>query len=418
MIVSFLMIPVSLDYLNPTKFGVWLTLYSIVGWLSFFDVGLGNGLRNKLAKAIAEDNIELGRSYISTTYALLFIICLSAFGFFLIINNYLNWSIILNASDQLAPELNLLALVVVAFFLLKLALKLVGIIYIADQMPSVNNGFEFLGNLIAFFGVLAISQFSHGSLLYLGIVISLAPIPILILASFYTFVKVYRKFLPSFRWINFKYAKELSSLGGKFFVLQIASVILITTDNIIITQIIGPEAVTNYNIVYKYFSLMIIGFSIVVNTYWSAITEAYHNEDYNWIRNIMEKLNKLWIGFVLGLIIMIFLSHTVIRIWVGEKLSISNDLIISIALFVAIHTLSSIYVNFVNGIGKLKVQTVFSTIAILLNIPLSIYFARDLSYGTTGVVMSTIAVIGMGCILMIVQYKKIMAGNAKGIWNE
>jgi hypothetical protein len=38
--------------LIPTRYEIWLTLSSIVGWFSFFDVGLGHGLRNKFAPSL------------------------------------------------------------------------------------------------------------------------------------------------------------------------------------------------------------------------------------------------------------------------------------------------------------------------------------------------------------------------------
>ena len=37
-----------------------LTLSSIIGWFAFFDIGFGNGLRNKFAEAIAKGDHQLG----------------------------------------------------------------------------------------------------------------------------------------------------------------------------------------------------------------------------------------------------------------------------------------------------------------------------------------------------------------------
>ncbi|GAH31869.1 unnamed protein product, partial [marine sediment metagenome] len=54
-LISFLLVPLVLNYIDITKYGIWLTLSSIIGWFGFFDIGLGNGLRNKFAEAIAKD---------------------------------------------------------------------------------------------------------------------------------------------------------------------------------------------------------------------------------------------------------------------------------------------------------------------------------------------------------------------------
>src|SRR4029079_7746068 len=47
--VSLILVPLTIDYLNPSRYGIWLTLSSIVGWFVFFNVGLTQGLRNRFA---------------------------------------------------------------------------------------------------------------------------------------------------------------------------------------------------------------------------------------------------------------------------------------------------------------------------------------------------------------------------------
>ena len=72
--VSLLIVPVTINYINSEMYGIWLTLTSIVGWIGFFDIGFGNGLRNKLAETIAQGDYHKGKCYISTTYACLILI--------------------------------------------------------------------------------------------------------------------------------------------------------------------------------------------------------------------------------------------------------------------------------------------------------------------------------------------------------
>lgn len=72
--VSLVLITLTMHYINPMRYGIWLTLSSIIGWMAFFDIGFGSGLRNKFAEAVAKGEHELARIYVSTTYAIMSII--------------------------------------------------------------------------------------------------------------------------------------------------------------------------------------------------------------------------------------------------------------------------------------------------------------------------------------------------------
>ena len=113
---TLLLVPLTIDYVNKVQYGIWLTLSSIIAWFSFFDIGFGNGLRNKFAEAVAKGKHKLARIYLSTTYAILVILIGIVFILFLNINPFIDWAKILNTSPSMALELNILALIVFSFF--------------------------------------------------------------------------------------------------------------------------------------------------------------------------------------------------------------------------------------------------------------------------------------------------------------
>ena len=113
---GFLIVPLALNYLDTTRYGIWLALSSVIGWFGLSDLGLGYGLRNKLSESLAKDNYQLARNYVSTAYFSLLIIAGFAFLLFFLINHYLNWSSILNTKDVSNNELSLLAIYAFGFF--------------------------------------------------------------------------------------------------------------------------------------------------------------------------------------------------------------------------------------------------------------------------------------------------------------
>ena len=154
-IINLALVPLTIHYVNPTQYGIWLTLSSIVAWFSFFDIGFGHGLRNRFAEAKATGNFEKARIYVSTTYAVLTLIFAGVWVLFFAVNFFVDWSKILNAPPELATELSTLALIVFSFFCLQIVLKTINTVIIADQKPAKASLFDMLGQLIAFCYVIA-----------------------------------------------------------------------------------------------------------------------------------------------------------------------------------------------------------------------------------------------------------------------
>jgi O-antigen/teichoic acid export membrane protein len=413
-----LLVPVSLRCLTTSEYGIWLTLTSITVWFVSLDFGLGNGLRNKLAEAFAENNLELGKAYTSTAYAYLLLFFGILYFIFLIIHPHLNWMKILNASPELSDTLPTLVFVVFSLFFLNFILKLVITIPLADQRPAVNGLLNLFNNLLTVGAIYLLSKTDHASLLNLGIISSIMPALIYSLASIIFFTGRYKQIRPSLKHIKSEYSQKLLTLGFRFFIIQIAGFIIFTTDNLIITQIFTPADVTIYNIAFKYFNTLILVFGVILTPFWSAYTEAYAKKEFDWIKRVMNQLIRIWIMFV-GLIILILLvSPVAYRLWVGSEIQIPQTLSILMAIFAIITMWNNIYIYFLNGVGKIQLQLYTAVIMGILNIPLSIIFAKNLNLGVSGVILATAVSLSPSAIWSPIQYWKIVNQKAHGIWNK
>ena len=417
-IIGLILVPLTLDYLNPTKYGIWLTLSSIIGWFGFFDIGLGNGLRNKLAVAFAMKDIKLAKIYVSTTYASITLIIGGVYSIFLIVNQYLNWAKILNTPPEMEDELSYIALIVFTFFVLQFILKLIGVILNSDQLPAFNNAFNPIGSFIILIIIYIITKFSNENLLLISTVYSGVPVLIFFIASLYLFKGKYKSIRPSIKHVNFKYFKTLAGLGLRFFLLQIAGIVIFSTNNMIITQLFGPSEVTPYNIAFKYFGIMSMLFTIIMTPFWSAFTEAITLNDTLWIKRSINRLIKIWLMLVLSVLILLGFSNYFYHIWVGDSVRIPLLLSVFMGLYTVISTWNNIFAYFVNGVGKIKLQMYASVLVMIINIPISVLFATKFGMGSAGVMFGTCVSLLLGSILIPIQYLKIINNNDTGIWSK
>lgn len=417
-VISLILVPLTINYINASRYGIWLTLSSIVAWLSFFDIGLSQGLRNKFAEARAKGDDTTAQIYVSTTYALLFIIFFVLWVLFIATNYFLNWSDILKVSDTLNSEVSTLALIVFTYFCISFVLKIITTILLADQQSAKSSLIDLIGQVISLIFILVLVKTTEGSLLKLGIALCISPLIVLIGANLFFFKGIYRKYKPQISKIKFKYARDLFSLGLVFFLIQFAMIIQYQTANIIIARNFGTEDVTAYNIVYKYFGVLNMVFTIFVTPFWSASTEAYQKNDIQWIRNGIRKYNQLNILMIFIGIIMLLSSSTIYRLWIGEG-KVSIPFLLSLWGFFYFNVLifSGKYVNFLNGISALRIQFVSSLFSPFVYIGTAILLIKVYNLGVFSLFIASIISNFNGLILAPLQYHKVINKKSRSpIW--
>ena len=185
MLVSLLYVPLLLNTLDTENYGIWLTLTSIVSWVAMMDIGLGNGLRNKLATSLAQKNIQLSKRLVSSAYiALSLYIILFIIIFYFCIFKIVSWNSILNATTISKDNLNALVLVVFISFGFQFVLNLINSILLALQKPATSSFLTTLGQILSFICVLiCVKIFKIHSLLVLGSIVALSPVIVLLVSS-------------------------------------------------------------------------------------------------------------------------------------------------------------------------------------------------------------------------------------------
>lgn len=416
--ISLVLVPLIINYINPSRYGIWLTLSSIVGWFSFFDIGLTQGLRNKFAEAKAKGDHKSGQIYVSTTYAVLAIIFSSVWLIFIVCNNFLNWSDILKLPQDMRSEVSVLAIIVFTYFCSQFVFRIVTTIAIADQQPAKAALMDLLGQFFSLIFIVILVKTTKGSLINLGIGLCLSPVLVYIGANIFFFRTTYKQYSPKFSKIDFSYAKGLFNLGMIFFIIQIAAVVQFESANIIIARNFGTADVTSYNIVYKYFGMLTMLFTIFLTPFWSASTEAYLKKDFDWIKSSIRKYNILNIMLFLGSILMLIFSDTIYRLWLGKgKVHIDFSLSFWGFLYVSVGIFGSKYVNFLNGISALKLQFWSSLISPLLYIAVAVILIKYYKMGVYSLFVAAI-IANVYVVIAPIQYYQIIFKNKKGIWTK
>lgn len=417
MLIQFALVPITLNFLDKFHYGIWLILSSILEWFAYFDIGVGHGLRNKLAEAIALDDLKLAKIFTSTAYALSTIIFCGFIFVFTLVNPFLDWGSILNVSPNESAELGEVAYMVFTFFCIRFILSLITPVIFANQDPAIRNFMGPLGSTISLVAILLLSKYVSGSLFWIALIFSGAPLLVFLVASIVLFNTRYKAIKPSIKSVNFSYSGKLMGLGVGFFIIQISMLVLFSSANMVLTQLYGPEEVTVYNIANKYFTIGILINGIITLPYWSSFTEAYFKNDVEWIKASIKKLSLISLVLVGGQIVLLLLADTVIDLWVGKDIVVPFLMKIMFTIYVVIQLVAVPYNIFINGVSKIRLQLYVAILSIVITIPLAIFFSKTLNVGPSGVVLAMICSTLPGGILWRIQYQKLIDGKATGIWN-
>lgn len=406
-LVGFLLVPLTLHYVSSETYGVWLAISSMVAWFSFFDIGINNGLKNKLTEALAQDDIPLAKKYVSTTYALLAMIFIPLMVVLLGIAPMLDWYSILNVNQGVVEGLLASVCIVITYFCINFILSTVNIVLLADQRPAYASLLTFVQQLLSLGVIYVLTLTTKGSLVKLCLALCACPIVVVVLFNLLLFRDRYRSISPAFSDIDFKTAPALFRLGVQFFIIQIAGVIQYQMSNFLIIRFFGAAEVTEYNIAYKYFNVPYMLWITMLTPVWAAVTDAIAKQDFRWVSDVIKKYLILLGVFVLGSLLMLALSGPLYDLWVGNSVSVPFEVSLWVMILNLTMMFGSVFVNVLNGAGILKVQAIACIVSPVVFL-LGCHVFIGLGWGVKSILISSVIANFNGLILAPAQCRSFL----------
>jgi O-antigen/teichoic acid export membrane protein len=376
-VVSLVLVRIYVDFFKSSAvLGVWFTLLSLLNWILTFDFGTGNGLRNRLVQAIAEGNESEQKALISTTYAMSAAIGAVAFTVACAAAFLVDWNSFFNVGrQQIAPDiLRNSILIVAAGICLQLVLNTVNSILYALQKPSIANATGLLTNLMLLLIMLVIRPSSDGPgmLVLAWAYLFCSTLPFL-LASLWLFGGQLRHASPSVGAVGRDAGRRILRLGLGFFVLQLLSLVLFNSKEVIITRLILPDYVVQYQFYNRIYNSVASLAWIALIPMWSAISEAYYSGDYEWIRGAYRQLSKYMLVFVLALVGLTISLQVIFNVWLGRHgIAVNYWYACTFALYYALYVWWGVLASFANGTGKIRPQLVWSSVGAALYLAIGI----------------------------------------------
>lgn len=387
-IATLVTIPFIAPYLGAERFGLWMTLGTVLAWLSLVDLGMANSLIHALAAAEGKDDQVQARRVVASA-----IWIMAGLGGLLIFSGlclwpFVSWSSVFNVtSPQAVTEVRQAVLVVLVILALRLLSSLSLAIYQGLQEGWLFQIWSGLAGLLSIAALLTAISFKAG-------------LPTLLLSFFGTqvigdFMAAADLFLRRRKWLrprrqDFDRRKAIWLLrsGTRFWVAQISAVLLLQTDLIIVTRLFGAGEAGSYGTALRLFTLIGLTQGAFIVPLQAAYSEAQARGDHNWITSTFRSsvlVSLLCVIPVAGLLC--FFAPQIFRLLVTPELLPVRALVIALMCSEIINSVARCISILLNGLGHIRSQVVFGPVGGLVNIALSLLLARLV--GVSGIAWAT-----------------------------
>lgn len=386
MIVMILSVRLTVPYLGVERFGIWMTVSSFAGLLSFLDLGVGNALTNHVAKRAAEDNPSLLRQTISGGLTFLALVgALMGIGLWCVAA-YLPWSTFIKVTQ---PELLIEARSAAMCFALLFGISIftTGLqrIFAGLQKAYVSHMVAALGSLTAGIGIwLAATAHADISTLLIVMLGSQSAV------SFILFwILIHRKQL-CFKNIVHSTKLEIPHLyhtGWLFFVLQIGTMVGWGADSLIISGTLGATQVAVYSITQRLFQFVSQPLALINAPLWSAYADAHARDEKIFISKTLRKSMLLTMmgSILVGLFILVFSSELIV-LWTRSEITVPTKFVFIFFVWTTLEALGNAFAMFLNGCNVIRPQVVTVVVLTCIALPTKIYFVNK--YGISGMLLS------------------------------
>ena len=381
LIVSLISTPIMMSFFsNDAVLGAWFTVLSVLNWISFFDFGIGNGLRNDLTYALSKGDSERGRVVISSSVIFLGAIVIALIPLGVAVSAFVPWNSVFSVGDSeiCRSDLTACMIVVIAGTLLQLVLKLVNSLYYAVQRNAAPALLLLISNCLILVAIAFPPPLAGAGerFMYMCIVEIIALSLPLVAAGFVIFATELKGYTPRLKDVRTDYFRSLGSLGIQFFVIQIALLFVSSTNELFIGSLCGSYSVVPYSVAYRVFNLILVFFGVMAQPIWSDMASSFASGNRGRLLSVHRKYLGLSAIASAGTVAIGLLINSILSIWLKEQaptLTLYES--VSLIFLVIVTVLTNSETCLGNATNRLRPQVFFYCLGAIAKYPVSAFLS-------------------------------------------
>lgn len=366
LITPLVTIKVSLSYLGAERYGLWMTLTSLIGMLGFCELGLGNGLVTCICRARGREDLNLIRKAVTGTLGVLL-----AFAAALVLCAAITWPLVpwarvLNATTTpVSQDAAAAVAICLLIFVIGLPLGLVQRVQAGFQEEYRSQLWQVAARIVGMLVIVLLAKARVSFPIFLLVAGLVSPL-VLLLNGLVYFGWQRPSVRPTLQQWDSASARLMLRMGQWFLVLSVIRLVAAQVDNLIVAQVQGLASVPSYSIPSRVFEIFLAVGGMIYQPMWAANGEALARGEVGWVRRNTARISLLGSGLMLAAgIAFITLAGPVFRIWLGRAFEPNYPMMTGFTVWAALLCFAGPYFMVLNGANVVRPQVyVFSVFAV------------------------------------------------------
>lgn len=374
MLIGVVSVPILIKRIGIESFGVLSIIWTLIGYFSIFDFGIGRALTQQVSQLKNETNklipiIKTGMVFMLITGCiggLILVMVIILFG--------VSW---LNVSQNINSNA-VLALLIAA----------VGIPFttVTSGLKGILEGFEDFKNVSILKMILGLSNFLFPIIIVLFINNSLTYVVLSLVIS--RFIVMLLHFIPLMKYITLnnilkssfatkKESKKTLRFGAWMTLSNIVSPLMVNSDRFLISSVLGASVVAYYTVPFDIIIRLLVIPAALTTTLFPRFS-ALFREDINQLYNLYRK-SILYIGILMGIISLgiIIFSYFGLSIWISKEFAEHSwKLTCVLAIGLVFNSMSQVPYALIQAKEDVKLTSIIHIFEFILYVPLLLLFIK------------------------------------------
>lgn len=376
-----ILVPISVNYLGASLYGVWMSAGGMAAVLLVFDLGVSSTFLTLLPPSISMKDWLAVKRIISAGY---FLVCAVSFVAACVVALLASTGLLSRMAGAPAVvdgvETDALIAIVLISFLATLPLQLINRVLYAEGETASSNVLQAMAAALAIPLAFLVVRLD-GSPLLLVACVAFAGAAFLGIASVVHFTRSSKELRPSIRMIERRSLYQVLTMGSRYLSLTLLTALATNLDVVVISHFSSPAEAAAFAVPQRLFAQVTALVSVVVLPLWPAISAAVQRNEMEWVWKSVRQLSLGGMVGVLGIgMAAATLFFGAIQKWIGTGVQLDRSLLIGLALWCAVQAFYTPYLMLLNAMKRLRVQVYCLLSFITVGYPvkiLAVWFASD-----------------------------------------